>query len=220
MITKHLNASGINEDQSTNGGTNTTTNAKRAVRASTINTPPPERNEESHIIAPEEAIEALQVKTNRTIVKENHQFVRIRDQVVSRLELKATRNVMLIALLILLFASTWITSIALTMICQLNVINDDMDEEQKYKAVVEQCSLYHWAISYTRFISLIAHSIYQSIGYVIRSKDCFTEPNQAQHYWRRNKQVPTRKMRHQPQRNEVVDAHARQQDGSMFQPRQ
>ena len=117
MITKHLDVSGINEDQSTNGGTNTTTNARGAV-ALTGNTPPPERNEESHIIAPEEAIEALQIETNQTIVNENHQFVRIRDQMVSRLELEATRNVMLNVALLLLFASTWITFIALTMICQ------------------------------------------------------------------------------------------------------
>jgi len=144
MITKHLDVSGINKDQNTNGGINTTTNAGGTAAS------------ESHI-TPKEAIEALQVETNQTIVKENHQFVRIRDQIVSRLELEATRNVMLNVELSLLYASTWVTFIAFTMICQSSTINDDMNEEQKYKAIVEQCSSYHWAISYiTRFVSLIS----------------------------------------------------------------
>jgi len=122
---------------------------------------------------------------------------------VSRLELEATRNVMLNVGLLLLFASTWITSIALTMICQANIIHMDMDEEQKFKAVVDQCSPYQWAISYTRLILLIAQSIYQSICYVIRSKDFLSDPNQAR-MRRRNEgtgaKKPTRKKSHHPQR--------------------
>jgi len=78
---------------------------------------------------------------------------------VSQLELEATRNVMLNVTLLLLYASTWITLIALTMICQANIIHMDMDEEETSKAVVccvgKQWNPYHWAISYTRLIQNI-----------------------------------------------------------------
>ncbi len=142
-------------------------------QGSPITAPPSERNKESHIVIEEEAIEALQEDINQTIGQQNHQFVRIRNQMVSRLELEATRNVILNVGLLLLVASTWMTSTASTLICQAYTIstNKYTDEEQKSKAVVEQCSPYHWAISYTRFILLIAHSIYQSICFVIRSKE-------------------------------------------------
>jgi len=157
---------------------NTTTNSIRGAVASTssiqqdvlITASPPEGSEDTYG-AQEEAIKALQIESIQTMIKQDHQFVRIHNQMVSRLELEATRNVMLNVGLLLLFASTWIISIVLTMICQAYTINQDMNEEQKPKAVVEQCSPYHWAISYTRFILLIAHSIYQSICFVIRSKE-------------------------------------------------
>jgi len=214
MIKKYLEIPGTNEDQNTNGGINTTINSGGAAAAATSNiqqdspitAPPPERNKESHIVIEEEAIEALQEDINQTIGQQNHQFVRIRNQMVSRLELEATRNVILNVGLLLLVASTWMTSTASTLICQAYTIstNKYTDEEQKSKAVVEQCSPYHWAISYTRFILLIAHSIYQSICYVIRSKDFFTDPNQARTR-RRNaypgaKKVLTSKIVHHPQR--------------------
>jgi len=215
MIKKHLELPGTDQDQNTNGSMNTT-NAIEGEAASTSNiiqqdvpitAPPPERSKETKCV-PEEAASALKEESNQTGVKQNHhQFVRIRDQMVSRIELEATRNVMLNVGLLLLFASTWITSIALTMICQAYTIDKDMDEEQKSKAVVEQCSPYHWAISYTRFILLIAHSIYQSICYVIRTKNFFTEPNQA-HIRRRYECVgpkePARKIRHHPQTMRII----------------
>jgi len=209
MIKKYLEVPGTNEDQMTNEGINTTTNTEGEA-ATTSNMlqdvpftahHPPERNEETNI-APEEAIRELQVESSQTIIEQNqHQFVRIRDQMVSRLELEATRNVMLNVALLLLFALTWITSVALTIICQAYTIDKDMNEEQKSKAVVEKCSPYHWAVSYTRLILLIAHSIYQSICYVIRSKECFTEPNQA-YIWRCNEctKEPATTRRHHPQR--------------------
>jgi len=250
MIKQHLEIPGTNKDQNTNGGitTNggaTTTNAIGEASALTSNiqqdvqiTASRHEGNENTYGAQEEAIGALQVELNQTITKQNHQFVRIRNQMVSRLELEATRNVMLNVGLLLLFSSTWITSVVLTMICQAYTINQDMDEEQKSKAVVEHCSLYHWAISYTRFILLIAHSIYQSISYIIRSKDFCSEPERT-HIRRRNgyagaREVPARKIRHHPQkkrniyrsrynrrprsrlefeqpiRNEEVDASARQ----------
>jgi len=207
MIKKHLEIPGTNEDQNTNESTNTTTNSGGAAAAASniqqdVLIAAPERNEETYI-PPEEAVRALQVESNQATTKQNHQFVRIRDQMVSRLELEATRNVMLNVGLLLLFASTWITSVALTMICQANIIRMNIDEEETSKAVVEQCSSYQWAISYTRLILLIAQSIYQSICYVIRSKYFFTEPNQA-YIWRRNEfagaKESARKIRRHPQR--------------------
>ena len=183
MIKKHLEVTSTNDDQNTNGGMNTTTNSGGTATATSniqqevpiTASPLPERNGKSDI-APEEPIDALQEDINQT---QNYQFVRIRNQMVSRLELEATRNVMLNVGLLLLIASTWITSTGLTLICQAYTIstNKYLDEEQKSKVIVEQCSPYHWAISYTRFILLIAHSIYQSICYVIRSKDFFTDQN-------------------------------------------
>ncbi len=198
-----------NEDRITNEGINTTANYGRGAAAATTNIQQDspimalERNEETYI-APEEAVRALQVELNQTIIKQNHRFVRIRNQMVSRLELEATRNVMLNVGLLLLFSSSWITSIVLTMICQAYTIDKDMDDEQKSKAVVEQCSPYHWAISYTRLILLMAHSIYQSICYLIRSKDFCSEPDQtsSQKYngYVVAREVPARKSRYPPQR--------------------
>jgi len=211
MIKTHLEIPGTNEDQNTNGSVNTTTNSEGEAGAASniqqdVPITAPERNEESYI-APEEAVRALQVESNQTNIKQNHPFVRIRNQMVSRLELEATRNVMLNVALLLLFALTWITSVALTMICQAKIIHMDMDEEETSKAVVEQCSPYHWAISYTRLILLIVHSIYQSMCYVIRTKNFFTEPNQP-HIRRRYEyaraKAPKRKIRHQPQRIRTI----------------
>jgi len=212
MIKKHLEVPGTNDDQCINGGINTTTtNAIEGVVASTSNiqqdfpitASPAEGNEDTNG-AQEEAIKTFQEESVQTIIKQDHQFVRIRNQMVSRLELEATRNVMLNVGLLLLFASTWITSIALTMICQAYTIHQDMDDEQKLKAVVEQCSPYHWAISYTRLILLMAHSIYQSICYLIRSKDFCSEPDQtsSQKYngYVVAREVPARKSRYPPQR--------------------
>jgi len=174
MIKKYLEVPGTNEDQMTNEGINTTNNTRGEAAATSdiqrevpITGPLPERNGDSRI-TPEDPIETLREDINKT---QNYQFVRIRNQMVSRLELEATRNVMLHVGLLLLFASSWITSVVSTMICQAFTVNMDMDEEQKSKAVVEKCSPYHWAISYTRLILLIAHSIYQSISYVIRGKE-------------------------------------------------
>lgn len=45
-----------------------------------------------------------------------------------------------------------------------------MSEEVTKKALVEQCSPYYWAISYTRLITLIGHTMYQIVGFILRSK--------------------------------------------------
>lgn len=176
MIKKHLvlPISNINQDQNTNGG-NDTTNATEADESTRNirqqNFPAPTDTYEEIYIAPEEATRALSLPVeSRTIIKQNLHFVRIRDQMVSRLELEATRNVILIVGIILLFSSPWIVSSVLSLICNANVINQAKSEELTAKALVEQCSPYYWAISYTRLIILIGHTVYQIVGFILRGK--------------------------------------------------
>jgi len=46
-----------------------------------------------------------------------------------------------------------------------------MGDEEITEPFLGQCNWHHWAISYTRLILLIGHSIYQSIFSLTRSKD-------------------------------------------------
>ena len=94
-------------------------------------------------------------------LKNNSHFVKIGDQTVSRLEFEATQNVTLGMCSLLLFATPWIISTILVMICQTNL---------DYSVVMEECSNYEWGVRYTKEF-LIIHSIYQSIFYLVRSKD-------------------------------------------------
>ncbi len=123
-------------------------------------------------ITPVEAVRALQVESSHSssFTKNNQHFVRIRDQIVSRIELEATRNVIVSVGMLLLFTLPWIISSVLGMICQRNVIQQAMDENKTAEALVEQCNRYRWASTYTRLL-LIAHCIYQSFSFLTRSKD-------------------------------------------------
>jgi len=177
MIKTYLVLPSSNEGENTNGSSNTTNNPMETV-PSIENIQPgdptgPPANQEN--VAPEEVVRALgqNVETHSSTMKKNLYFVRIRHEMVSRLELEATQNVILSVGLLLLFALPWIISSISALICHGNVVRQVMnDEEGKPEAsAVGQCSPYYWAISYTRLILLIAHSIYQSICYVIRSKD-------------------------------------------------
>jgi len=68
MIKKHLEVPGTKEDQTTNEGTHITTHSEGGAATSNIQqdaplmTPPPDRNEGIYIIAPEEAVRALQIE--------------------------------------------------------------------------------------------------------------------------------------------------------------
>jgi len=179
MIKTHLMLPCSNEGENTNGSHNTTTNPAGAVPSiENIQQGNPTgpliiHNQEN--IAPEEAVRALgqHVETSSSTMKKNLYFVRIRHEMVSRLELEATQNVILSVGLLLLFALPWIISSISALMCHGNVVRQAMnDEEGKVEAsAVRECSPYYWAISYTRLILLIALFIYQSICYVIRSKD-------------------------------------------------
>ena len=172
MIKKHLVAT--TNVGSTNGCNDTTTNAS-------AESTPRDIQQNSHhstdnhlfIIPPEEAVRSLGFQTeSKSIMKNNSHFVRIRDQMVSRLELEATRNVILSVGIMLLFTSPWIITSVLAEICNTGYfISWAKDEGEAREPFVEQCSPYFWATSYTRLILLIGHSIYQSIFSVIRSKD-------------------------------------------------
>jgi len=106
------------------------------------------------------AVKALQPRESSSL-KNNSHFVKIGDQTVSRLEFEATQNVTLGMCSLLLFATPWIISTILVMICQTNL---------DYSVVMEECSNYQWGVWYTKEL-LIIHSIYQSIFYLVRSKD-------------------------------------------------
>ena len=86
---------------------------------------------------------------------------------VSRLELKASRSVILGDGIILLFTLPWITSPIEAQICTANEIRQNMSEQETSEPLVGLCNRYHWATTYTRLMLLIAHSFYQSILYVI-----------------------------------------------------
>jgi len=123
-------------------------------------------------IAPEEAVRALsQPVEHCNTIKKNMYFVRIRNQTVSRMELEATRNVILSVGIMVLFSLPWIISSVLSLICNASVIHQALGEEETTKSLVEQCSSYYLADSYSRFIYLIGHCIYHFFCYVSRRKD-------------------------------------------------
>jgi len=176
MIKKHLALPSLNEDRNPNASNDTTTHTTGAETSNVQQQriPPPSNtiNTIEINIAPEEAVSALsQTVESRSITKKNLHFVRIRDQLVSRLELEATRNVILSVGICLLFFSPWFVCCVLSLICNASVIRQGMSKEETEEALVEQCSIYYWAISYTRLILLIGHTIYQFIGFVTRRKD-------------------------------------------------
>ena len=103
----------INQDQNTNGG-NDTTNATRAKESARNiqqqDCPAPIDTNEDMYIAPEEATRALSLYVESSIIKQSLHFVGIRDQMGSRLKLEATRNVILVVGVVMLFSSPWIVS--------------------------------------------------------------------------------------------------------------
>ena len=195
MIKKHLMLPCTNAHQHTYRCYDTTANGIRATaptrkiqKQKDSNRAIPNSIDGDIFIAPEEAVRLLSqpVKTSYAMKKNQH-FVRIRNQMVSRLELAATRNVILSVGIMLLFTLPWIISSILSLICNASVIHQAvMDSKEKSdKALVEQCSRYYWADSYTRFIYLIGHCIYQFFCYVSRRKDFCTAPLGQSHGRRR-----------------------------------
>jgi len=177
------------KDDSTSGGKDTTTNAEAQktemgiIQQNSIipSSQHPKDNNEV-IIAPEEAVRALglhQSDSTRSNIKQNFHFVRIRDQLVSRLELEASRNVILSVGIMLLFSLPWIIASMLAQICNENLIVQAIGEEETTEPLVGQCSRYYWTTTYTRLILLIGHSLYQSVCYVTRSKDFSSALRQA-----------------------------------------
>ncbi len=99
MIKTYLVLPSSNEGENTNGSSNTTNNPMETV-PSIENIQPgdptgPPANQEN--VAPEEVVRALgqNVETHSSTMKKNLYFVRIRHEMVSRLELEATQNVIL-----------------------------------------------------------------------------------------------------------------------------
>lgn len=178
--------SSTNRRQNTNGGMDTTNNVERAAQENTIQQAPGNnehivaqenttnrqpQNYEDVVVSPEGAVSAFQMEANSTISKWNSRhFVQIRDQLVSQLELEATRNVIFGVTSLLFFTAPWVISSVLGMVCYKNVQQQGLTEEETAMALFEQCSRYRWASSYSREL-LVAHSIYQSIFYMTRSKD-------------------------------------------------
>lgn len=179
MIKKHLMPpNGTDQDRHTNGGNDTTTTTtgaeepKSNIQQQNNPLPTDDVNQDIYIIAPEEAVRALsQSVESSNVFKNNLYFVRIRDQMVSRLELEATRNVILSVGILMLFSSPWIVSFVLSLVCNARVVHQTMGGEATAEALVEQCSRYHWAISYTRLTLLIGHTFYQFVGFLARRKD-------------------------------------------------
>lgn len=164
----------IQEDD-TNGVYNTTTKA----RAATISTHHDFHRDRSttdnieEVISPQKAVKTMdqRVDSNKVIKMDLH-FVKIRNQIVSRLELEATRNVVCSVGIVLLFSLPWIISSILAYICNENTIHKaNLGEEEIGNVQVEQCSRYYWAISYTGLIYLIGNFLHQFFCFVSRSKE-------------------------------------------------
>ena len=75
-------------------------------------------------------------------------FVQIRDQMVSQLELEATRNVIFGVTSLLFFTAPWVICTVLGMVCYMNVHQQGFTEEEAAVALFEQCSRYPWASFY------------------------------------------------------------------------
>ncbi len=85
------------------------------------------------VIAPKEEVKALsQSLKSGDVIKHNLHFVRIRDQMVSRLELEATRNVIISVGIMLLFTLPWIIALASISaeICRKNHIRPRIRDEE------------------------------------------------------------------------------------------
>jgi len=110
-----LGLSTADKQGSTNGGNDTTTNAEaESLERDTIqqNGPTTSSNHPTdNVISPEEAINPLNshaAESKSFRIKKSLPFVRIRDQMVSRLELEATRNEIVSVGIMLLFTLPWI----------------------------------------------------------------------------------------------------------------
>jgi len=177
MIKKHLKLT--NKYDSTNRDSDTTTTNVEAY-SSTRNigrngsisaSRHPTDNNAVVIIAPKDAVTALGLNAQSTKTKNSLHFVRIRDQMVNRLELEAIRNVIISVGVMLLFTSPWIITSFLAQICYGNIIRQVMSENETTEPLIEEWNPYFWAISYSRLILLTGHSIYQSLFSLTRSKD-------------------------------------------------
>lgn len=88
-------------------------------------------------ITPEEAVSQPMESSN--VTKKDLYFVRIRYQIVSRLELEATRNVVCTVGMCFIFFLPWIISCVLSLICSSSVHRQYMrEEEMTYSQLVEQ----------------------------------------------------------------------------------
>jgi len=188
MIKRHLVLT--NKDDGSHGGSDTTTYVMGAASPTRniqqngsfrISNPPTDRPNNEEIIAPQAAVRALgqHVSESASVIRQNLHFVRIRHAMVSRLELEATRNVILDVGIFLLFSTPWIITSVLAQICNGNVMHQAMSEEETTKALLGQCSRYYWALSYTRLVLMIGHSVYQFACYVMRSKEFCATPGRT-----------------------------------------
>jgi len=199
MIKKHLVQPTItNQEDNINRVHNTTTNSGVKATSERIILPGDyirSSTDCNEIISPEQAVRVLGQRVDSSnVTKKDLHFVRIKYQIVSRLELEATRNVVLSIGIFLLFSSPWIISSVLAHLCNGRVIQKTnmSEDEEMTEARLNQCSLYYWAISYSRLIYLIGHFLYQFFCYVSRGKDFCAGLCQV-HIWKRNGCRGTRK---------------------------
>ena len=208
MLKKHLVKPSANQDVGANDTTTysgaTTLSSGRIIQPGESISARPTSDNNQDIISPEQAVRALgQRLESRRIIKLNLNFVRIKYQIISRLELEATLTVILSVGIFLLFCLPWIISSVSAHICIGNIIQtaNMSEEETTTEARVGKCSRYYWAISYSRLIYLMGHFMYQFFFYVLRRKDFCAGLSQA-HIWRRNEFTGTRnrrqKRRHRP----------------------
>jgi len=115
---------------------------------------------EDIIITPEKAVKTLfQRIVASNVIKKDLHIIRIRYHLVSRLELEATRKVVLSVGIFLLFSLPWIVASVSTLICNASVIHQTIViGEESTEPLIAQCSLYNWALSYARLIFLIGRS--------------------------------------------------------------
>lgn len=163
-------------------------------------------------ISPGEAVKALgQRLVPSYAIRQNLQLVRIRYQIVSRLELEATRNVVFVVGIMLLFSLPWIVSCILSMTCNANAdSNQPLGEEETTKILIGRCGRYYWATSYTKLLSLIGHFIYQFVCYLSRSKEFCAGLSRAQKRIGRDGCAGTRKPRENlrdPHRQRMRETH-------------
>ncbi len=213
-IKKHLVLPTSHQEDESIGGKNTTSEP-RAPTTSTLVDSIRARSltdVDEDTISPGEAVKALgQRLVPSYAIRQNLQLVRIRYQIVSRLELEATRNVVFGVGIMLLFSLPWIVSCILSMTCNANAdSNQPLGEEETTKILIGRCGRYYWATSYTKLLSLIGHFIYQFVCYLSRSKEFCAGLSRAQKRIERDGCSGTRKprenLRH-PHRQRMRETH-------------